>query len=100
MPPVTIPAPSTCGKFRPSVGFKMSDTNMLVGQTAIQVSSAIFHRGGTLSFFDERLAEFIPSPFQRSLAQVRPHRAEHSRYDDAFSPVALPRTSLRFAEVD
>lgn len=53
MPPAITPAASTYGKFRPRVGFTMNDTNMLVGQTAIQESNAIFHWGGTLSFFDE-----------------------------------------------
>src|SRR6516164_4560199 len=63
MPPATNPAASTCGKFRPSVGFKMSDTNMLVGQTAIQLSNAIFQRGGTLFLFGKEPTPFIPSPF-------------------------------------
>ena len=62
------PAASTCGTVRRSVGFIQSDTKMLVGQTAIQVSNAIFQRGGTLAFFDEKPPEFIPSPFSDLIA--------------------------------
>jgi hypothetical protein len=51
MPPLIIPAASTCGRSRPSVGFNMSDTSMLVGQTASHASNDIFHRGGRPYFF-------------------------------------------------
>jgi hypothetical protein len=79
----------------------MSDINMLVGQTAIQVSNAIFHRGGTLSFFDETLAEFIPSPFFDPLADYPAGFLHTSRLSpgcriDTFAPLPAAKRANSF----
>jgi hypothetical protein len=72
---------------------------MLVGQTAIQVSNAIFQRGGAFSLFGEE--PFIPSPFLHLLADHAAEILHTSRLSpgcriDAFAPLPAAKRANSF----
>jgi hypothetical protein len=74
---------------------------MVVGQPAIKLSNAIFHRGGTLSFFDEKPAEFIPSPFLNLIADQAAEFLHTSRLSpgsriDTFAPLPAAKRANSF----